>query len=421
MNTVLRKVFLLGTAFLVTASALAQDYQGFTLEQSKAFHQQFDHPFKAWNIGGDFTRYVFLNMPEFWVHSPLRRKGPTKELTVDYQETVANFTVSVDAGKMTLKNYVRNSPTDGVVIVHKGRIVFEDYPRMDPNDRHIWFSVSKTFVSTAVAILEDRGQIDVEKPIDFYLQELNGTAWQGIRIIDILDMASGIDCPEALNESNSCFWEFYDAFGFPVIDKVLEKPMERLKIMQTLRPPGQVFKYTSVNTEVLNWLVEEVSGERFSRLIEREIWQGTGAESNALMLSTPNGDAFSAGGVSSNLRDLARYGLLFTPSGRGGSNPIVSDAYLGKIQKGGRPELSEKTDSRHRALGDNSLRHNTYQWDIVTYDGDFYKAGHGGQGLYISPSKDLVLTWFGTHTEEKKRNQMLRIARQLVKSGLFDE
>jgi hypothetical protein len=39
---------------------------------------------------------------------------------------------------------------------------------------------------------------------------------------------------------------------------------------------------------------------------------------------------------------------------------------------------------------------NSYQWYIVSEDGNFYKKGIGGLGLYISPSYDMVLAWFCT-------------------------
>ena len=103
-------------------------------------------------------------------------------------------------------------------------------------------------------------------------------------------MASGIDCPEGYDDPDSCFWRFYDAFGWPVTERVRDKPMETLKTMEKLRPAGEVFDYTSVNTEVLNWLIVSVSGERFADFVEREIWQRTGAESDALITSTSNGD-----------------------------------------------------------------------------------------------------------------------------------
>ena len=405
------------------SSSRGQNYQSFTLGEAKTFHRLFDYPFTAWTEGGDFTRYVFLNMSEFWGHILLSRKGRTKELRVVRQEGIADFRTAVEGGETKLAEYVRSSPTDGVIVVHERMIVFEDYPRMRPSDKHVWFSVSKTLVSTAVAILEDRGRIDVDKPIDSYLETLSGTAWEGIRVIDILDMTSGIDCPEVHEDADSCFWGFYDAFGWPMAARVQEDPMETVKKMGKLRPAGQVFDYTSVNTEVLNWLVEAISGERFTDFIQREIWQRTGAESDALITTTPNGDAFSAGGVSTNLRDLARYGMLFTRAGRGESAPVVSDAYVDKIQNAGRPQLTTAEGRRQRQalLGDDSFRHNSYQWDVVTSDGDFYKGGFGGQGLYVSPSKDVVIAWFGTHTEQGEGNEMPRIARQLANSGLFDD
>ncbi len=370
-----------------------EENHSFTLEEAKRFRQQFEPAFTSWSGGGDLSRYVYLNMSEFWPHIVLSRTGHTRELIADHQDAVGDFAVAVDAGEKTVAEYVRNSPTDGVIVVHDRRVVFEDYPRMLPTDKHVWFSVSKTFVSTSVAILEDRGQINVDRPIDFYLQGLGGTAWEGIRIIGVLDMASGVDCPEVKSDADSCFWTFYDAFGWPVTERVQDDPMGTLQEMARLRSPGEVFDYTSVNTEVLNWLVEVVSGERFSDFVEREIWQRAGPESDALLASTANGAAFSAGGVSSNLRDLARYGMLFTPSVRAEGDPVVSDAYMDKIQSAGRPELTteEALRSRNAMLGNESFRHNSYQWDIVTSDGDFYKGGFGGQGLYVSPSKNLVI------------------------------
>ena len=40
---------------------------------------------------------------------------------------------------------------------------------------------------------------------------------------------------------------------------------------------------------------------------------------------------------------------------------------------------------------------------------------------YISPSRDLVIAFFGAFDEHGKGHEMTRIARQLAKSGLFDE
>ena len=406
--------------FLPGPFLTAQQEQGFSLIESRNFHHRFEYPFSTWNGGGDFTRYVYLNFPEFWPHSTLVSKGETRDLPAYSHADLAEFSVTDGSSENSLTDYVRLSATNGFIVCHRGAVVFEDYPRMASTHRHIWFSVSKTFIATAIAILHERGQLDYTQPIDRYLTELSNTAWEGIRIIDLLDMASGIDCPEVKDEGENCFWGFYDAFGFPRNDRAVEDIMPILQKIQNRIPAGVEFEYTSVNTEVLNLLVERVSGERFSKFVGREIWSKVSAETDALILKTASGHDFSAGGVSSRLRDLARYGILFTPTGRNMESPVVSDLYLNAIQNGGRAELTVEAKWLSQATGDESFRFNSFHWDVVTDDGDFFKGGYGGQGLYISPSRDLVVAWFGSPNEEGKQNRNVKVARQIGTSGFFD-
>ncbi len=68
-----------------------------------------------------------------------------------------------------------------------------------------------------------------------------------------------------------------------------------------------------------------------------------------------------------------------------------------------------------------AVSHATYQWEVVMPDGDLYKAGYGGSGIYISPKKDIVVAFFGSFGKNQELNKMPRVARQLVKSGLFKE
>ena len=62
----------------------------------------------------------------------------------------------------------------------------------------------------------------------------------------------------------------------------------------------------------------------------------------------------------------------------------------------------------------------TYQWDYTMADGDFYKSGFHGQGLYISPKRDLVIAYFGTPTKNGDGHNLKMISRQLAKSELFN-
>jgi CubicO group peptidase (beta-lactamase class C family) len=157
----------------------------------------------------------------------------------------------------------------------------------------------------------------------------------------------------------------------------------------------------------------------YADLVQREIWGHLGAEADASMTVSSQGTPASHGGMSSTLRDLARYGLLFTPSWRTVSQTCVIPAtYLRTIQRGGRPELFETGTSGRAAialLGERP-RHHTYQWDLVMEDGEFFKAGYHGQGLWISPTRDLVIAYFG---HGAPATAATKLARAIVLSGLF--
>jgi CubicO group peptidase (beta-lactamase class C family) len=418
----MKRLIFVYTFVLFCFGVNAQSYEGFTLEESREIHKAFDYPISTWASGGDLTRYVFLNMYEFWEHALIHKKGEVRRLEKELHGDLAEANIHTSYGETTLKDYIAQSPTDGIIILSKGKIIYEEYPRMFTHDNHIYWSISKTFVSTIIGILEDRNQIDVEQPIAFYLNELKGSAWEEVKVIDILDMASGIDCREheedAFSDPNTCFYQYFQAIGFPSDEGALENPMNVFKSMKKLREPGEVFEYSSVNTTILTFLIERVTHKRYKDVLEAEIWQKIGAEEDAFILSTPSGQAASFGGISSNLRDLARYGLLFTPTGRQGKYKIISDEYLNKIQNKGRYELANA--SIYRDQDAEEKWNNTYQWDRVMEDGDFFKDGFGGQGLYISPKRDLVIAYFGSQDETGKINELEHIVRQLVLAGLFD-
>jgi CubicO group peptidase (beta-lactamase class C family) len=309
-----------------------------------------------------------------------------------------------------------------MLVLHNNTIVYETYPRMQPEDKHVYMSVTKIVVSTLIAILEDRGVIDVSKPIDFYLPELKGSGWQGVTILDILDMASGIDCLEsvegAYENPENCIYQYEATLGFLRSTDVTPKnTMEHIKSLQSQKPAGRSFEYTSVNTFVLSELIERVTNRSLAKNIEIEIWQKMGSENDALMAQRQNVPIAHAG-MSSTLRDLARFGNLFLNVNT--SNSIISNRYLNNIQHKGRPEIYAENWSAEERLRQDAPRHNTYQWDMVMHDGDFYKEGFGGQGLYVSPSRNLVIAFFGTPDSSGQTHELPKIARQLAKSGMFD-
>ena len=406
------------------ATHAEESFPGYSLEEATEFRDKWNQD--NWDEGGPLMRYVFMNMSEFWGHSLINRGGPVRELPLALRDDVANFVATTKDGEVNLTSYVTHSTVNAALVLHKGRVVFEAYPNMREKDKHIYMSVSKGFTATLIAMLEERGLIDTTRSIETYLPSLQGSGWEGVPILDILDMASGIGCLEgdegSYTNPEHCYYQFEASLGW--VRATADTPNSTYEYMATLtshRPSGEAFEYTSPDTFVLGWLAETVSGQSYADLLATEIWQKMGAESDGIITAPRRGVPIAHGGISSNLRDMARFGLMFTPSGRQSVKPVISDRYLEKIQKGGRPEIFRAMYGEESGYVDGEpARHNSYQWDFVMDDGDFFKGGYGGQGLYISPSRDLVVAFFGTFDENHEGHEMTRIARQLAKSGLFN-
>ena len=405
------------------SNLFAQTYDGFSNEDIQSIFKQWN--LDNWDDGGEISHYIHLNMPEFWTHAIIRKEGNVKSFKEDYRKEIAEVKVKTDIGEITLQDYVKTSEkVDGIIILQGDRIVYEAYPRMFPHDRHLYWSVSKVFASTLIAILEDRKQLDVTKPIEHYLPELKGSGWENVPVIDILDMASGIDCREwvdgAFENPETCYYQFEAALGFlKRTDKTPDNAFEHIKTLSSAKTSGEVFEYTSVNTFVLSCLIERITGLSYAENIELEIWRKIGAESDAFITQI-NGTSISHAGINSTLRDLARFGYMFLTDGRSGNNTFVSNKYFDKIQKQGRPQLVTAYGSENYTLDKEVVHHNTYQWDKVMEDGDFYKGGFSGQGLYISPSRNIVIAFFGTADDNGVYNELDDISRQVSKSDFFD-
>lgn len=64
----------------------------------------------------------------------------------------------------------------------------------------------------------------------------------------------------------------------------------------------------------------------------------------------------------------------------------------------------------------------SYHWDVIFEDGDFFKEGFGGQGLYISPSKRLVIGFFSAGKDRTNNNRnMISLVRSLALLEQFKE
>lgn len=373
-----------------------------------------------WTVNGRDMAWNNKNLQRIFPTVAVYRDGPVRELPYRLMPEIKSFRVETPAGPMAFIDFLNSdqSTTMGVVIVHQGKIVFEQYPRQQPYEKPIYWSVTKAFVSTVLAILEDRGLVDVSKPIDYYLPELSESSFKGITVRNILDMAPGVDCPEEYEDHDSCYYRYSMAVGDGFwTEKSPDNPYQYIAGLDVGRfaEQGTSYSYSGVNTFILGWLVEKITGMPFQDALSREIWTRMGAESDAAMLAPRFGVPNTHGGLMARVRDVARFGLLFTPSYRVVSDEkIISDRYIELILNGGNPALLK--NARYGAPKDPTIKHNVYQWDLVWSNNDFLKGGWAGQGLLINPERDLVAVWTGYYREDGTEVELLPILRQVLEA-----
>ncbi len=354
---------------------------------------------KNWDDGGAISNFVYRHPSEIFPSAIVRRAGAVRELAVRPRPDVADYIVDRSGGmQKSLRQYVESEPIDGFIVVHKGVIVFESYPRMKPEDRHLSFSVTKAFIGTLVGLMEDRKQLDLSQPVSKYLPDLADSAWGPVKLRDVVDMASGMEGDESGKEAYSDpthkHFQLEAALGWQPRTPEMPSPVASgdtyayLKTLKSAHPSGTRWAYNSTNTAMLAQVVERVSGRRLSDLISENIWARMGAEGDALLLVNDRGTAIAHGGLAMTLRDLARFGLLFTKN-RDRRGPIP-ETFIRRILKEGRPTLKVESQSSW-------MTHASYQWDQVNERGILAKSGFGGQGLYIDVNRDVVVAMFGTN------------------------
>src|SRR3989454_1127727 len=131
-----------------------------------------------------------------WAFHHVREVVPSADLPNDPANTLELPSAPVDMGKLGIDQFFDETNTDGLVILHRGRIVFERYANgMTTESPHILMSVSKSLLGLLAGVLADRGALEPDRAVTDVIPEVGGTAYKGATIRQLLDMRAGIRRP----------------------------------------------------------------------------------------------------------------------------------------------------------------------------------------------------------------------------------
>jgi CubicO group peptidase (beta-lactamase class C family) len=375
----------------------SRDFVKGALDTFNTFHAQ---------MGGDHTLYYLLNFSTVLRTDMSMPNAKYKPLDYALDKHIGKIKVKTKSeGELTLDDYIVH-PTfrhQGILMLHKGKVVYEAYPGMSPVGFHWWASASKTITGLLAAMLVEEGKIDTQKTVTAYAHELAGTAWDNVRVIDLIHHTSGLDIEEtnqSILDPQSMFVRFVASAMAPIDRNVpIENWVEVLREAEPLEneKPGERFRYSSLNTQVLGMVIENVSGLRFADVVEKRIWGKLRARMPLLTHLAPDGTALNMAIISSTLQDMARFGALWMPSWKAvATERVVTTAILKRIRKSGDPTAFKGGKKEEQAMGlfgEKPVKA-SYQFDFIFEDGAMYKHGNLGQGIYLDPERDFVGVYF---------------------------
>jgi CubicO group peptidase (beta-lactamase class C family) len=287
--------------------------------------------------------------------------------------------------------------TDGIVVLHDGRIVYERYfGALGEAVPHIAFSVTKSFIGTLAAMLVAEGRLDRAAPVTKYVPELAGSAFGDATVEQVLDMTTALDYSEDYTDPRARFVGYARAAGMlprPPGDTGPTTILDFAQAIAKYGEHGKEFHYSSPNTDVAGWLVARVSGQPVDQVLEERIWRRIGAEGDAYFALDSRGTPLAAGGFNATLRDMARFGEMMRLGGRWNGQQVVPEAVVEQIRRGASREAFAYG-------GYPTLPGWSYndQWWISHDDhGAWMARGIHGQAIYIDPKARMVIARFASH------------------------
>jgi len=287
--------------------------------------------------------------------------------------------------------------TDGIVVLHKGQIIYEKYAgALTEHGSHMAFSVTKSFVGLIGAMLVAEGQLDDTALIPHYIPELAKSAFGNATVRQVMDMTTGLQYSENYTDPKAEIWQHALAGGVLPKPHGYAGPASFYEFLQTVQPMGkhgEGFTYKTINSDVLGWLIRRVTGQSLGQVLSRRIWSRLGCEQDAYLSVDSAGTEFAGGGFSTNLRDLARFGEMMRGNGYYNGLQIAPVAVVADICNGA--NQAQFVTGGYITLPGWSYRN--MWWISHNAHGAYMARGIHGQALYIDPTAEMTIARYGSH------------------------
>lgn len=348
------------------------------------------------------------------VSASLRNAGggvPTRPIAPAAMPSALSFSPSAslqavqlrlpDGTPATFGQYLAENFVEGMVIMHRGRVVYEQYFNgMGATDTHGWASMAKSVVGVLAVQLASEHKIDLNAELGRYVPELQNTPFGKATVQQNMDMQVALAYQPGVPPDVGLF----TAVG--LLPKREGMPGTILEYLNTVRPAqephGGVFYYQNGSTEAVALALTRVTGQPLAELVSERLWRPMGAEKPAHYVVDATGAAFAAGGITSTLRDAARFAELIRTKGRIADRQVLAPAAVERVLATPSAENQQLLARAGRA-GAGGTGYANFWWHPLRTPGVVLALGRYGQRIYIDPQNELTITQFGAYPDNRPR------------------
>ena len=329
-------------------------------------------------------KYWFSNVDDYKVFT---------NNTIQKSTTPKAWPISSDYNKKQLsaedEKYMTDRKTCAYLVFQNGQLIHEKYyDDYDSSTISGSFSMAKTVNALLIGKLIEEGKIgSINDDIKKYVPQLTQIKEGELTIKDVITMSADIDWKES-------YWNIFSMTAESYYGEDLDHLMGKLKVRKD-QQQGKIWEYQSCCTQILGYIIKNVSNKSISAYTKEILWQPLGMENDALWSTDKNdGIEKSFCCLNATARDFGKLGALVLQKGKVDSTQIIPEQWIADMTK---PASYLKTSDGR------TCDWYGYQTWIIHQDNmsvPYFRGVHG-QFIYVIPEKNAVIVRLGKKIEKK--------------------
>ncbi|PNU05629.1 serine hydrolase domain-containing protein [Novosphingobium guangzhouense] len=275
------------------------------------------------------------------------------------------------------KRQADDSHTMALIVYAGGKVQLEDYAAgFSAESRFDSYSSAKGLLALAVMIAVDKGFLRLDDPASRYIPAWRGDGRRAIRVRDLLWMQSGL-----------AIGRFEVKPYNPVLDMFIGLDIKPFVDGAPLaRSPGEAFEFNHMNAQALHDVLTGATRMRYARFLSRHLWKPLGASDALVALDHEGGEARAVCCFVNTARNWLRIGVMLANGGTFEGRRIISAANARMLST---PSPRNPAFGMFMQVANPEGKSGGPNFGYHAAD-LYYFEGHGGQRLYIVPSRGLV-------------------------------